>query len=166
MIEDRFGDATQTYTEFRNRTPETGQGQVVEGAIASVSSSTVTVTPGGGGTVSLELPQSITTSANVQFGSIRLGSTDQVKGITRDTVSVDPGSIAANTRGTVTATITGLAATDFIALMPPAALDAGLLFVGAYISAADTVTIMLYNATGSPIDDSARDWEYLWMDFT
>jgi len=41
-----------------------------------------------------------------------------------------------------------------------------LIFCGAAISAADTVSIYLYNPTGSAINDTARTFSYVWIDMT
>lgn len=91
-------------------------------------------------------------------GGIKLGS-KTLGGILAGTVSVNPASIAATTRGTVAVTITGVAATDIVVLEPPAALNDDLIYCG-HIVTANTVTIQLYNVTGSAIDDTARDWKY------
>lgn len=107
------------------------------------------------------LDVSLTDAGLVAVGG---GTTQKYVGI--GTVSVNPGSIAANTRGTATATISGVASGDFVSLMPPSGLNAGLLYCGCYVSGADTVTIVLYNATGSPIDDGALTWTYHWTDIT
>jgi hypothetical protein len=82
------------------------------------------------------------------------------------TTSLNPGSIGATTRGSVTFTLTGAKTTDVIIMNPPADLNDDLLFVGATVSAADTVTVYLYNPTAGSIDDSARTWSYLWLDTT
>jgi hypothetical protein len=89
-----------------------------------------------------------------------------VKAVKSGTVAVDPPSINASTRGTATATITGVAAGDLLILEPPSALESGLLYVGHYVSAANTVTIMLYNPTGAAVDGANRTWRYLWIDLT
>lgn len=100
-------------------------------------------------------------------GSLRVGGSGAlVKAIKSGTVAVDPPSINASTRGTATATIAGVAAGDLLILEPPSALEAGLLYVGHYVSAANTVTIMFYNPTGTAVDGASRSWRYLWFDLT
>jgi hypothetical protein len=76
------------------------------------------------------------------------------------TVSVDPPSIAATTSATFTVTLT-CAATDKIILIPPSTIEAGLIFQGANITAANTVTIRMYNYTAAAIDGAALTWTYI-----
>lgn len=112
---------------------------------------------------------SLGTRLNVSLtaeGLLAVGGGTTLKYLASAAVSVNPGSIAANTRGTVTFTLAGAAAGDVVVLAPPSGLNAGLLFCGCYVSGANTVTIVLYNATGSPIDDGALNWSYLWFDLT
>lgn len=66
-------------------------------------------------------------------------------------------SIAAGAVETLTITVTGAAPGDSVALGPPAAMDAGLIWSG-YVSATNTVTVRLYNSTGSPIDPPSAAW--------
>ena len=77
------------------------------------------------------------------------------------TVTVDPPSIGATSKGTVNVTISGARVGDLVFLTPPDAIEAGLLFLGASVSATNTVTIALYNATSAAIDGAARTWRYL-----
>jgi hypothetical protein len=85
----------------------------------------------------------------------------QVFEITKGTVSVDPGSITADTRRSVNVTIPNIGTGDRILLQPPSTLNAGLLYVGHDITAANTLTIYLFNKTGGGIDDGALTWKYL-----
>ncbi len=102
----------------------------------------------------------------VAVGGI-IGSTGDVNyGLDFGTASVDPASIAGTTRGSVTFTLTGAKTTDIIIVNPPADLNDDLLFVGAAISAADTVSIYLYNPTGSAINETSRTFSYVWIDMT
>jgi hypothetical protein len=89
------------------------------------------------------------------------GAPATVKGIYSGTVAVAPSSIAANTRGTVAVTIQGVSVGDVVEMMPPATLDAGLLYGGCYVSGANTVTIFLLNYTGSPVAGASLNWTYL-----
>lgn len=109
------------------------------------------------------LTESLRIKANGAF-SIN-GGTD-IKAIIAGTAAVDPPSIAAGAKGTATLTITGAAAGDVVMLNAPSALEAGLLVMGWYVSGADTVTIMLYNATSSPLDGASLTWTYEWHDLT
>lgn len=85
--------------------------------------------------------------------------------IQRGTLSVNPGAIADQSRGSIAVTLTGLAVGDLLQLEPPAALEAGLAYSGFLISA-NTVTIYLYNSSGGSIDGAALNWIYSWFDCT
>lgn len=89
----------------------------------------------------------------------------EIKAIKSGTIDIDPPSIPASTTSAVTATITGLASGDVIIMQPPD-LEAGLIFVGEAVTAADTVTVYLRNDTVAPIDGALKTWRYLWFDLT
>lgn len=101
-------------------------------------------------------------------GGVRLGDTasDPIKKVDTGTTSLDPGSIAATSRGSVTFALTGANPGDLIHMQPPAALNDDLIFCGAEVTAADTVSVYLYNPTGGAIDDGAQTWRYIWIDLT
>ena len=82
------------------------------------------------------------------------------------TISVDPGSIAATTRGSIGVTLTGVASGDEIILYPPSGVADDLLYVGHDITATNAVTLYFYNPTGSAINDAATTWKYAWRDCT
>lgn len=98
------------------------------------------------------------TGGEAQAGSFRALGGDAIDKFLIGTANVNPGSIASVTRGTIAVPMTGAKVGDFVGANPPAALEAGLLYVGAYVSAANEVTIMLYNLTGGAVDGAARDW--------
>jgi len=77
------------------------------------------------------------------------------------TVSVDPPSIAAGASANVDVTVSGLKTTHKIVAMCQSDLEAGLVPQAAYVPAADTLRVRLYNPTGAPIDGAARDWLYI-----
>lgn len=102
------------------------------------------------------------TDAVALVGGINVGGGDiDLVGLNAGSVSIDPASIASVTRGVGVATIVGVALGDVVVMIPPAALNDDLLFVGARVTAADTVNVYLYNPTGGAIDDTARSWDYL-----
>ena len=105
------------------------------------------------------------TKGNGLFGALNVGGGSNIVGISSGTVSVDFGSISANTTGSKTVTVTGVADGDIVVLNP-GALTAGLAFAGAAVTAANTVTVYAVNATGSAIDNAAVDFDYLWVDLT
>ena len=81
-------------------------------------------------------------------------------------VSLNPGSINAQTRGSVNFTLTGAMPGDIVIMEPPSALNAGLVYAGAEVAAASTVTVHIGNLTGGAIDDGANTWRFLWFDLT
>lgn len=93
------------------------------------------------------------------------GTLVSATGFATGTISVDPGSIVGGSRGSATATLTGLAVGDLLQLEPSASLNNSLTYEGFRISA-NTVTIDLLNRSGSAIDDGATTWRYVWLDRT
>ncbi len=77
------------------------------------------------------------------------------------TVSVDPPNIDANTSTTFTVTITGVGTGDLAFLTPPSDIEGGLVFQGAHVTAANTVTTQMRNVTGVAVDGAARTWRYM-----
>lgn len=125
-----------------------------------------------GNTLTATLPQNLQTSGSPTFNALTLttllvgsGGTT-IKKIVVGTVAIDPPSIAAQTRGSQTFTVTGAAAGDILILLPPAALNAGLVYAGCDITGASTGTVYLGNLTGGAIDDGSNTWIYCWVDVT
>jgi hypothetical protein len=77
------------------------------------------------------------------------------------TVTVDPPNIAANSSGTVAVTITGVQPGDLVFLTPPSSIEAALIFQGASVTGANTVTIQIRNVSGAAVDGAARTWSYM-----
>jgi hypothetical protein len=76
-------------------------------------------------------------------------------------VSVNRPAIGANTSTTFTVTITGVQTNDLVFLTPPSDIEPGLVFQGASVTAANTVTIRMRNVTGTAIAASTRTWSYM-----
>jgi len=102
----------------------------------------------------------------VAVGALQVGTNDTVYGIEFGTVSIDPANLNATTRGATTFTLTGAATTDIIIVNPPSTLDDDLIFAGAAVTAADTVTVYLYNPTAEAINQAAATFSYCWIDTT
>lgn len=96
-----------------------------------------------------------------QVGGVGFDGGVDLHNVKSATVSVDPASLAADTKAGTAVTVTGAAAGDFVVAQPPAALEDDLIFTGARVTDTDEVTVYLYNPTGSPIDGAARDWDFL-----
>lgn len=102
---------------------------------------------------------------NITAGSLTVGGGTGVKKVLSGTASVDLPNISAAQTGSATFTVTGAAVGDVVVVNPPA-LTTGLAFAGATVTAANTVTVYATNATGSPINETAKDFTYLWIDLT
>lgn len=98
--------------------------------------------------------------------SLTVGGGTPLKKLESGTVSIDPGSIAAITRGSQTFTLTGAAVGDVVLMQPPGALNTGLFFAGCEVTGVNTVTVYIGNLTAGAIDDGANNWRYLWFDLT
>jgi hypothetical protein len=130
-----------------------------------------------GETLTVTLPQNLQSSGTPTFsglnitnqgtfGDLKIGGGPIIKDTASGTLSIDPGSVSAQSRGSVTATITGAAVGDVVILQPPSGLNAGLAFAGCVVTASDTLTVFLANLTTGSIDDGSNSWTYLWMDLT
>lgn len=106
-----------------------------------------------------------TVTGDLVAGTAKVGGGTTIKKITAATVAVDPGSISATSTEAVTVTVTGAAVGDIVVFQPPA-LNDDLIFSGANVTAANTVTLYIYNPTGGAIDDTEKTWTYLWIDVT
>jgi hypothetical protein len=93
---------------------------------------------------------------------LNIGSGSDVTKITKAVVSIDPPSIAAGAVADVAVTVTGAVVGDSVVVNPPTAgLTAGLLVCQARVSAANTVTVRLHNASAGVIDEAAANWAVL-----
>lgn len=81
------------------------------------------------------------------------------------TAAVNFDSIDAAKTGSKTFTLTGAATGDVVVINPPA-LTTGLVFAGAAVTGANTVTVYAVNTTGSAIDEASATFRYLWFDLT
>jgi hypothetical protein len=110
-------------------------------AITEITSGTITVNNPGDGTRGIELPQVLGTGASPTFANIttpgladvsqlKVGGNETIKEIDFGTVAANPGSIAAQTRGSVDVTITGVRVGDIVLMNPPDGLNAGLVYGG------------------------------------
>ena len=92
-----------------------------------------------------------------EFGT----SGTQITYMKKGTVSVNPSSLTTGTGELLSVTLTGAVVGDAISIHPPAAgLTTGLLIAQAYVSAADTVIIQIWNPTAGTINEGAADWIY------
>jgi hypothetical protein len=81
--------------------------------------------------------------------------------ISTATFSLDPSSLVAHQQYTADITVAAMTATDLVVLVPPADLEAGLIWMAVPGSGKFTVTIL--NTTHSTIDGAAKTWRYFWL---
>lgn len=77
------------------------------------------------------------------------------------TATHDMASLAAQTGRQETITVAGVLSTDDVVAVPPAGLDAGLVLGGAYVSADNTVEVVVANVTADAIDEASGTWTFL-----
>lgn len=97
--------------------------------------------------------------AVVSEGGIKAGSGGtEITKIKKYTKTIDPASVAADTVASEDFTVSGLATGDVV-VVNPGINTIGV--AGAYVSAADTLTVIFVNPTGSAIDPASSDWTIL-----
>lgn len=83
-----------------------------------------------------------------------------VRSMTILQATVDLGSVAANTSEEETATVTGVRTGDIV-LVRKQSLEAGIVIADARVSADDTVTMQVINATGSAVDAASQSMDFI-----
>ena len=110
-----------------------------------------TTTAGGTATTALTLDA----SQNATFaGSVAIGGGTAITKVLSATATLDFPSISSSDTHTLTMTVTGAVAGDSVFIGVPAALDANLIWSGS-VTAADTVTIRMHNASGASVDPAS-----------
>lgn len=134
----------------------------VTGAAAFTGALSAGATALGATTVTTLNASGTATLAATTATSLGIGSGGSVlTKILKGTVTVDPASIAPNTVASQTFTLAGAVVGDALTVNPPAAgLTAGLLVGQCFVSAANTITIVLFNTTVAPIDEASASWTY------
>lgn len=90
-------------------------------------------------------------------GSLTMGSGTTLTKLVSTTAVWDPGSIIANGSQSTTVTVTGAAVGDAVFVDNPyAQLDNNSLAISAYVTAADTVTVRLFNNDTVSVDPASR----------
>ncbi len=95
------------------------------------------------------------------FKYLSVGGGDLIYKVIKATASVNPASIAATTKAGTAVTVTGVVAGDIVTAIPPSDLEDDLIPAGAVATAADTVTVYLYNASAGAVDGVAKTWTLL-----
>jgi hypothetical protein len=85
-------------------------------------------------------------------------------------VAVDPGSIAATSRGSIAVTVAGTPGISVGDVIIPVqginGINDDLVFEGVTATGANQVTFFFYNPTAGAIDDTSHNWDIMWMDVT
>lgn len=137
-----------------------------EALVGSLTSDTEVEAPDLAATDDLTVGDDAAVTGDLTAGTLAVGSSGSViKKIATNTASVDLAEIAATATGSGTFTVTGAAVGDAVIVNPPA-LTTGLVFGGAAVTGANTVTVYATNATASPIDEAAATFRYVWIDLT
>lgn len=77
-------------------------------------------------------------------------------------VTFDPASVALSTSAEQNVTVPGVLATDVcLAVIPPAALNAGLSVSFGRVTAAATVAVRLVNVTAGALDAASGVWRFV-----
>lgn len=76
------------------------------------------------------------------------------------TAAVNPASAATDTVQDVTITVTGVVTTDKIVAIAPDDLEAGLVPIKAWVSAADTVKVRILNSSAGTVDGASKTWAF------
>ena len=86
-----------------------------------------------------------------KVGALAFASGKQIESMVAGSLTVTLADTLTETSQTVTATLTGAATDMFMTAALTEALPDGLLLQGAWISAGDTISFKVYNATGGTI---------------
>ena len=76
---------------------------------------------------------------------------------------LDIASVGATTYSAQTFSVVGLKTTQAVVVTPPA-LTAGLYLISSRVSADDTLYLVFYNSTGSPINEGSAEYKIVAID--
>lgn len=103
----------------------------------------------------------LTSTVAAATTSIAVGGGTAITKVVRGSIAVDPASMLTLTASVATLTITGAVAGDTVVITPgTAGFTAGILIGAAYVSAADTVKVDLFNATAGTVDNASLSCFY------
>jgi len=72
-------------------------------------------------------------------------------------ITLQPGAVNANVVSTQTFTVKGLDA-DGLVVINASSIETGLILVNAFVASKDTLTLQLWNATGSTITPASQSF--------
>jgi len=108
----------------------------------------------------------ILTRGKAKIGGLAMPGGTFVRKIVKGSISVNPPNLTAVTAGTVSLTITGVRVGDMVFMTPNSAFEAALVYVGARVTADDTVVVDIHNPSAGTVDGAALSWDYVWFDLT
>ena len=103
----------------------------------------------------------------VEFTSKLLVSKDTARqpiglvGLYEYTITQDAASVAANTTGAESFTVTGVKAGEHVISVVPPAIPANLCVGQPYVTADDTIIVPLCNPTAGALDPASGDWKFI-----
>jgi hypothetical protein len=100
------------------------------------------------------------TGALAKIGGVAFARGGRITALLGGTVSLTPPSLTTGATGSVNVTVTGAGVGDLVVLEAPAALEAGLVFIGASVTATNTITARFYNPSAGTVTGTARSWGY------
>jgi hypothetical protein len=165
--DDTDDGSTVTVGDITGVTTATGSGLTGGGTSGTVSLSVSGVTSSmitDGTIVGADINSSTNISVNnlIVNGNTTLGTSgESFTYMKHGIISIDPPSIGANTSTSFNTTLSGLATGDLIFLTPNINIPDTFYYQGAYVSAANTLTIKIRNTSGLSFNDGAENWDYL-----
>lgn len=141
------------------------RGDAVVGAL-TVTDLTVKNTLTYAGDLNLDdITLDVIDATSVTTDILAVGGGDSIRKITALADDVNFAEVAAGATGTATMTLTGAKVGDVVVANAPS-LTSGLVFAGAAVTANNTVTLRVVNATASPIDEGLGTFRLLLFKLT
>jgi len=85
----------------------------------------------------------------------------KISGLICGIIAVNIGSIAATSILDTPVVVAGLTTSHQVVVMCNGSIEAGVVIVAAWASAANTLTIRAYNTTAAPIDPATQNYFYI-----
>lgn len=146
-LEQRNGTTSQSFDTFHTYTDASNY----QGARLAQSAGAVTLSVLTAGTGADNVDIALTPAGT---GGVVINGGTALRKVLSAAAALDFGNILATASADLTITVTGAAVGDSVALGPPAAPDASIVF-NAFVSAADTVTVRSFNVGAIAVDQAS-----------